>query len=159
MNIERYQYLFARLHTAKIKGKTAPHKAILLLAVMQLVEEDVITSSEIELSDLLINKFNSIWQEKLSEPSVFSCDISKPFFHLQHEPFWKLLEIEEINNEVVEELGLYQKKTMAAGYTVKSMRAKFRCAKIDNDLFEVFKDPDARTILQNLLIGKYLSYE
>ena len=39
------------LTTAKIAGRQAPHKAVLLLAVMDLVEADVITSPRIVLTE------------------------------------------------------------------------------------------------------------
>lgn len=161
MDIQHYLYHFAHLHTAKFKGKPAPHKAVLLLAVMNLVERGCICSSEIELTDELVEEFKRIWTEKLPVSCPFTCDISKPYFHMQHEPFWRLIEHDENYWMVAEELGLYteEKKTMPRGYTVTAMREKFRCAKIDDDLYDVLSDPDSRREIENLLVSKYLTCE
>ena len=40
-------------------GKPAPHKALLLLSVIDLVESGVIVDNHIDLSDILINTFNA----------------------------------------------------------------------------------------------------
>ena len=90
MDIKHYLYHFAHLNTAKHKGKPAPHKAVLLLAVMSLIERGSISTPEIELTDELVDEFKKIWTEKLPVSCPFSCDISKPYFHMQHEPFWRL---------------------------------------------------------------------
>lgn len=95
MDTKYYLYHFAHLHTAKLKGKPAPHKAVLLLAVMSLIERGSISTPEIELTDELVDEFKKIWTDKLPESCPFSCDISKPYFHMQHEPFWRLIEHDE----------------------------------------------------------------
>lgn len=161
MDIKYYLYHFAHLHTAKLKGRPAPHKAVLLLAVMSLIERGSISTPEIELTDELVDEFKKIWTEKLPTSCPFSCDISKPYFHMQHEPFWRLIEYDENYWMVAEELGLYaeEKKTMAKGYTVSAMREKFRCAKIDNELFDIFGDEACRNEIEKLLVSKYLTYE
>lgn len=161
MDAKYYLYHFAHLHTAKMKGKQAPHKAVLLLAVMNLVGRGSIKTSEIELTDELVEEFKRIWTEKLPLSCPFTCDISKPFFHMQHEPFWRLVEHDENYWMVAEELGLYteEKKTMPKGYSVNAMREKFRCAKIDGELYDILRNADNRKELENLLISKYLTYE
>lgn len=162
MDVKHYLYHFSHLHMAKLKGKLAPHKAVLLLAVMSLIERGTISSPEIELTDELVDEFKKIWEEKLPATCPFSCDISKPFFHMQHEPFWRLIEHDENYWMVAEELGLYseEKKTMAKGYTVSAMREKFRCAKIEGELYNIIRcNADDRKELENLLISKYLTYE
>ena len=92
--LKHYIEAFTSLHTAKVKGHRAPHKAVLLLAVIDLMEEGEITSPSIELSDNLDRKFNAIWRRYLGESYIFTPDITKPFFHMQHEAFWKLVEHE-----------------------------------------------------------------
>ena len=160
MDVKYYLYHFARLHTARYKGKAAPHKAVLLLAVINLVERGSISSPVVELSDELVNEFKSLWKEKLPPSCPFTCDISKPYFHMQHEPFWHLLEREEELNMVAEELGLYssETKTMAKAYTVNAMREKFQCARRDSNLLEIMQNADDRKQLEDLLITKYLTY-
>lgn len=161
MGVDYYLYHFARLHTARYKGKPAPHKAVLLIAVMRLVERGVIRSCEIELSDELVEEFKTVWAEKLPPSCPFSCSIGQPFFHMQHETFWRLQEHGEEYDMVAEELGLYnnQTKEMPSGYSVSAIRRKFRCAVIEQHLYEVISDADNRKVLEELLVAKYLTYD
>ena len=162
MDIKHYLYHFARLHTAKYKGKAAPHKAVLLLAVMSLIEQGEITSPDIELTDGLVECFKKIWNDKLPASCPFTCDIGKPFYHMQHEPFWRLVEHSEETNMVAEALGLYKNETkpLTPGrYGVKYLREQFRCARIDNELYELMKDAVARQEMKDLLVSMYLNYD
>lgn len=161
MSLEHYKYHFARLHTARHKGKPAPHKAVLLIAVLRLVERGVIRSVEIELTDELVSTFKDVWAEKLPVECPFSCSIGQPFFHMQHEPFWRLQEHGDDYDNIAEELGLYnnQKKDLPSGYSVGAIRRTFRCAVIDQQLFELIGDADNRKVLEDLLVAKYLTYD
>lgn len=58
--LRHYIETFSHFHTAKVKGHKAPHKAVLLLAIIDLVEEEVIVSPRIELPDELVDKFNKM---------------------------------------------------------------------------------------------------
>lgn len=51
MELRHYIDVFSSLHTAKVKGRKAPHKAVLLLAIIDLIEEEVILTPYIDLSD------------------------------------------------------------------------------------------------------------
>ena len=42
MELRHYIVAFSSLHTAKVKGHKAPHKAVLLLAIIDLIEEKLI---------------------------------------------------------------------------------------------------------------------
>ena len=50
-----YVNAFSNLHTAKMKGHKTPHKAVLLLAIIDLVEDGTIATPRIVLSDELID--------------------------------------------------------------------------------------------------------
>ena len=132
---------------------------MLLFAVMKLVERGSICNTEIELTDELVDEFKKIWKEKLPVSCPFTCDISKPYFHMQHEPFWHLLERDDEHNMVAKELGLNsaETKTMAKAYSVNAMREKFRCSVIDRELLDIMLCKDGRKQLEDLLITKYLS--
>ena len=60
MELRHYIDAFSSLHTAKVKGHKAPHKAVLLLAIIDLVEENMILSPYIRLTDRLNEKFNAV---------------------------------------------------------------------------------------------------
>ena len=50
---------FSNLHRNKLKGEIAPHKPIMLLSVMDLIEAGFITSNKIEFSEMLEERFKS----------------------------------------------------------------------------------------------------
>lgn len=159
----RYIEAFSSLHTAKVKGLKAPHKAVLLLAVIDLVEENVITGPEIKLTDQLVEKFDAIWRRYLGMSSIFTPDICKPYFHMQHEPFWKLVEKYDTEAMIAAEDEAWyeskkEKKTLPSGrYSLKAMRETFEYAEIDDRLFEIQLNADARAMLRVVLINTYLS--
>ena len=56
-----YIEYFTLLRTNTQKGVKAPHKAIMLLSVIDLVEYGVITSNQIEFSERLEQQFQHNW--------------------------------------------------------------------------------------------------
>lgn len=162
-SLKDYIEVFTHLHTAKVKGHKAPHKAILLLSIIDLIECKVIRYPQIELTDELIDKFNCIWKRYLGESSIFTRDITKPYFHMQHEPFWKLVEKYDIDAMLVAEDEPWskekqEKKNLPSGsYSVKSMRNAFEFAEIDDTLFILLQNADARAMLRVVLINEYLT--
>ena len=89
-NLDKYSECFANLRTEKKLGLPAPHKAVLLLSVMELVEAGVITGNRIELSERLEKTFLKLWKRYVGTSVVFQAKVATPFWHLQNEPFWNL---------------------------------------------------------------------
>ncbi len=156
-NISFYIDSFHRLKRAKMKGMKAPHKPLLLLAIMKLIEDGVITDNRVELSDALIRQFNQLWKEyvddgcrqenvmlcedlqlDISRKYPFKCSIENPFFYMQFEPFWELIKSDS-----------YVKRT---NYSQKGLRRCFLYARIDQQLFELMQDVNSRDILRNVLL-------
>lgn len=158
-DLNYYIFHFSHLHTARYKGKAAPHKAVLLLSVIELIEDGRIESNRIELSDILIEKFYDIWNRYKGATSVFTPDIGKPFFHMQHEPFWNLIEHGEDNSGLIGLLGLprmAKKLPSNNKYSVKSLRESFCYAEINKGLLSLIKEREYSIKLKNTLINTYL---
>lgn len=162
--LQRYIKAFSSLHTNVHKGHKAPHKAVLLLAIMELIEQGEIVSPRIKLSDQLNDMFHTIWRRYIGSSAIFTPDIGKPFFHMQHESFWKLVDKTEDANEirVVAEpcpfVSTTKKKQVLSGsYALNSLRESFAYAEIDLSLFERLQQADHRAVLRTLLIDRYLS--
>lgn len=162
-DIQKYTEMFLTLHTAKVKGQRAPHKAILLLTIIDLVEKGIITSSHIELSEELVDGFNETWKRYLGLSTIFTPDIAKPFFHMQHESFWRLVEYEEACSMMVAEESpwidqIKEKKPLLKGsYSLKAMRQTFAYAEIDVNLFVLLKNAETRALFRTILIKEYLT--
>ena len=82
---------FSSLHTALKLGKPAPHKALLLLSVIDLVERGIIIDNHIELSNILVKTFNANAKKFYANSPIFKPKVPKPYFHMQHKPFWHLV--------------------------------------------------------------------
>lgn len=147
--LNKYISLFCSLHTNKQKGMPAPHKAVLLLSVIDMIEASVIRSNEIELSERLEQCFKHNWDRYIGRSVIFAPKIGTPFFHLHSEPFWTLLPF--IGGEETIE-------TLRKGnpYATGTMRKYFRCAKIDCELFDLLRDEDVRAKLRTTLIATYI---
>lgn len=163
MELRHYIDAFSSLHTAKVKGYKAPHKAVLLLAIIDLIEEEVILTPYIDLSDGLKEKFDALWRRYLGTSSIFTPDICKPYFHMQHEPFWRLVEVNEADYGMAAEPNLWvaskkeRKDLPKESYSIEAMRRAFAYAEIDGMLFHLLQDSDARAMLRVVLINTYLA--
>lgn len=137
--METVKIWLSTLNTSKRAGKKAPHKAILLLSIMELVEEGFIDNNKIELSDMLIDKFDEIWSRFVKD-ITFNCNITAPYWHMRSEPFWRII-AREGRAPNPSSLKSLQEDTIAC---------------IDNKLFRFFQDPDKRTAIKEILLRNYL---
>lgn len=82
---------------------------------------------------------------------------------MQYEPFWRLVEHNEVQEKIVaEDLPLVkakkEKKDLPSGsYSVSAMRRAFAYAEIDGMLYELLRNADARAMLRVVLINEYLT--
>ena len=80
----------SNLNRNKFKGCYAPHKAVMIMAIMALVESGHISSNVIHLDKELKDKFKEVWQKVVPEGSPFKCEYRNPFTYMDSEPFWDL---------------------------------------------------------------------
>lgn len=80
----------SNLNRNKYKGCYAPHKAVMIMAIMELVESGHISSNIIHLDKELKDKFKEVWQMVVPEGSPFKCEYRNPFTYMDSEPFWDL---------------------------------------------------------------------
>lgn len=126
-----------------MRGLVAPHKPLLLLAIMDLIEDDIIQSPQIELNDALETAFKWNFECYAINITHFKPVIGTPFYHMSYEPFWNL---------VSKVPGITPNTT-----AVSTLRRHYKYAEIDQELFEQMKDPDARHHLREVLIKSYLN--
>ena len=77
--MEEYIRLLSSLNTAKIAGKNAPHKAVLLLAIMDLVDAGSIDSPKIVLTEKLEAAFTRVWKRYIGSSPIFTPKVATPF--------------------------------------------------------------------------------
>lgn len=149
MTMDQYIGYFATLHTNTQKGVKAPHKAIMLLSVIDLVEYGVITSNQIEFSERLEQQFQHNWSRYVGQSDVFQPRVGTPFWHLNNEPFWRLVPYEGGDEAIVMHL---QGNPYAPGTT----RKLIHYTEIDKNLFELLQNETNRAKLRVTLIKHYL---
>ena len=144
-----FEKYFLSLNTNTQKGVKAPHKTIMLLSIIDLVEYGVITSNQIEFSERLEQQFQHNWLRYVGQSDVFQPRVGTPFWHLNNEPFWRLVPYEGGDEAIAMHL---QGNPYAPGTT----RKLIRYAEIDKELFELLQNETNRAKLRVTLIKHYL---
>ena len=138
--LQNYINLFQNLHVNKQKGKCAPHKAVMLISVMELIGEGCIKSNQIEFSEELEGRFKRNWQRYVGESDIFKPNAGTPFWHLKSEPFWTLVPF--IGGEDRIEF-LKQSNPYSPG----TIRQNIKYAVIDKQLFMLMQNSVTRESL------------
>lgn len=144
-DFEYYKDCFSSLHTMKKAGKQAPHKALLLLSVIDLVERGIITDNHITLNEELIKHFKLNTKRLLGDSIIFHPTVNYPYYHLHSEPFWKLVSKPNSNIGGI------------TNYSLTNLRKNIAYAQIDDELFNLLKDQSVRAKLRVVLIATYLN--
>lgn len=146
-----------RMNRAVMKGYHAPHKPVLLLTIMELMEKGMITDNRIMLNDFLCDEFKRLWkilvdgeqdmgvimvaeglELTLSHKYPFKCNIANPYYHMQHEPFWRLKKSADWKE--------------GSSVTLSSLRKWYEYAELDEELFEMMKTGASREAIRRTLI-------
>ncbi len=75
----------------KYRGQVVPHKAMMLIAVMEETTNGHITNGFVPHNDRMVKAFEYAWRRYVGASSVFNPAFATPFFHLSNEQFWKLM--------------------------------------------------------------------
>lgn len=141
-----YARKFANLRVYRAHGIAAPHKPILLLSVLTLIEQGLLLHNRILLSAELIAAFLKLWSKLGSESH--NADIGMPFFHLRGDGFWHFKP-----NPGFEALLSSGAKVRAVGV----LRQALEYAYLDEELFEILQNPQERSILTRVLIDSWFT--
>ncbi|WP_321997498.1 HNH endonuclease [Draconibacterium orientale] len=134
------------LNQGVTKYGKAPHKPILLLAVIDSFEEGEVFENWIEITDALVQHFLDNWDALVKTPHVAT--FALPFFHLKNEKgqFWKLITYPG------REIPTTKSKS------IKSYRALTEtvcAATLSDELFIALSDPIKREELKGAILDKY----
>lgn len=144
-DLPKYLYQFSHLRR-DLKFGGAPHKPILLLAVLELIRKGEIYHNRIEITPELVLEFKTIWSKLVVTPHT--ANFSLPFFHMKSEPFWRLvtnagMTIPVTSSNSIKSLGALKESVVFA--------------EIDKDLFELLKDPVSHVVMEEALLDQYFS--
>jgi putative restriction endonuclease len=142
-----YSIKFSRLRVDRSRG-IAPHKPILVLSVIHLIQGGRITENRIKLSKELIATFEEIWSYLGSD--IHNPDISRPFFHLRGDKFWHHIANPGFRKVVASKIKLK---------TLEEVRNAIKYAHVDDALFELLQNPKSRESLTNILVQRWFKHK
>lgn len=154
-DLDGYVRRFSKLRTdrSRYKGfertqERAPHKPLLLLAVIAQFEQGTITSNLIELTPDLSDAFRSYWYRVM--PPDTDGRVVYPFFHLKSDGFWHL--IPRPGKEAI----LQSKRAIRS---VGELNEVVGGVQLDDALFELLQHPENRNVLTTTLLQGYFAEE
>ena len=155
MMLEAYIAKFSKLRSDRVPGRwglltnnRAPHKPLLLLAVLDQFADGAVTSNLIEASPDLGELFTLYWARVM--PPDQRGIMTLPFFHLQGGGFWHLLPKPG------------KADYLAAVRQIRSMSDLQDAAigaRLDEDLYALLQIEASRDVLRRVLIETYFSPE
>lgn len=126
----------SNLNRNKYKGCYAPHKAVMIMAIMELVESGHISSNVIHLDKKLKEKFKEVWQKVVPVGSPFKCEYRNPFTYMDSEPFWNLSTDKDkafISREAFYAFSHNESRTAIKDYLVRSIKYDTISEQYNND--------------------------
>lgn len=125
----------------------APHKPLLLLAILDLIAEGTISSNFIELTLELGELFNLYWVKVLPMGRRRG-NIALPFWFLKSDKFWHLVSRPGYETFL---------KTVSRIDTVSKLQETILGAKLDEELFGLLTIGESRELLRAVLIESYFA--
>lgn len=144
-SLSYYLHKIERLRVDRTHELPAPHKPLLLLAVLDLIERGEITGNRVEISPLLVETYLNYWKHiSVGQPRLFN-----PFPRLRTSGFWHL------------HARAGQEAALAATRGFQSMSHLTKlvaCASLDPELFMLLQRPEAREVVRQTIIETHLSH-
>ncbi|MBW4659915.1 MAG: HNH endonuclease [Drouetiella hepatica Uher 2000/2452] len=141
-----YVKKFSKLRVDRAHGSVAPHKPILLLSVIELLQQGEIQQNQIFLSAELISTFLKYWTHLGSD--IHRSDIALPFYHLTGDGFWHLSPNPGFESTIAAKVKL---KSLTA------LRNAVNYAFLDDDLFNLLYDSESRSYLITAIVQEWFS--
>jgi putative restriction endonuclease len=144
--LSRYEDAFSDLNVGRSRGHEKPHKPIMLLAVMDLIESGRIRENQIEFEPGLLGRFKAYFDIVKSVNDSLTPLL--PFFHLRGDKFWH-------HHPRPGQESTYQALSNPGG------KGKFLGvvdhAYLDDALFQLLCDPDTREQLRQTIVSRYFA--
>ncbi len=146
-----YIEAFRNLKTNQKYSRKSPHKAILLLTIIEMIENNLLSENEIKYDETLKRVYVTIWNRCLPEEESFIPTAYFPFWHMQSEEFWHIVPIR----------GREDIMTLLRDSNVKPSEAKLadcvQYARLDDDLYFLMTMSSGRSALKKVLLETYTS--
>lgn len=138
-----YSTKFQKIRVDRSYG-IAPHKPILLLSVIQLIEYQKLKNNRIYLQKDLFERFQENWRYLGSQKH--NPDAFRPFFHLRGDRFWHHIHNPGFRKIIASKIKLS---------TLAEVQKVIKYAYVDDALFELLQNPISRNSLTSILVNKW----
>ena len=144
-SLRRYLQRFASLHVHKNAQRgTAPHKPVLLLALLDSIEKGTIRENRVELTPELVATFRQWWR-LLVPQGGWQERIVYPFRYLVAEGFWELVRYGQPVATTV----------LGDPTTIRQLMESIEYGRFAPDLWMLLPTQEARTLLRETLLTTY----
>ena len=127
-----------------------PHKPILLLSIIDLLDRGVIRKNEIPLSEELVETFKryfDVVRKQNDQPTI-----QNPYFHLSGDGFWRLV-------PAPRQPEIYRAGEVSGAPSVAQLRRSVAFGKFDGKLWDLLKQDYSRHQLREAIISRYFPDE
>lgn len=136
-----------RLKRANTKYGKAPHKPVLLISIIELIDKDIITENRVHVDTDLVGAFQENW--RLLVNTLNSPDFTLPFYHLQSEKlqgnhYWFLQP--NPGCQINAHIG-----------SVTTLAAVLNYGYFSDEVFLLLMDADSRRIINAVLLDTYFA--
>ena len=140
-----------KLNTNNKYCRKSPHKAILLLTVIEMYETNALSENMIPYDEALKHRFQTVWDKVFEGETHFHPDAYLPYWYMQTEDFW----------HIVPYKGQEDILTLMRDNNIKPSETKIKdCVKyaeLDNDLFFLMTLKSGRSSLKKALLETYFN--
>lgn len=144
-----YVEVFRNLKTNNKYGRKSPHKAVLMLTVIELFENNVLSENVIYYDDTLKSMFLKVWNRVLPDEPLFHPEAYLPFWYLQTDSFWHIVPVR----------GKEDILSLMRDANIKPSEAKLidsvKYAELDDDLYFLMTITSGRSSLKRVLLETY----
>ncbi len=144
-DVSKYILKLSSLKVDRSHGAPAPHKAILLISVLQFLLEGRLRDNRISITPELVARFKDNWRA-LVEGDRFTPNFSLPFYHLRSEGFWHL---KTLPGSAVPTTSSHSVKSLVA------LKNAVAYASLDEPLFRAAAQPQTCRLLISALLQTY----
>lgn len=140
---------FKNLRTNNKYGRKSPHKAVMMLTVIEMYEKNILTENKICYDDTLKSMFLTMWNRVLPEEPLFHPEAYLPFWYLQNDSFWHIVPIR--GKEDI--LSLMRDNNVKP--SEKKLTESVKYAELDDDLYFLMTLSSGRSSLKRALLETY----
>lgn len=143
--LAKYSRLFESLKSRENSNEYAIQKALLIIAIGNLVQSNKLCTNEVMLNNDLLTEFADVCIDNVGTASSYN--IAIPYYYMSEEPFWSLIPKEWVVREEREEEEI----------TFDYIERTYSGSVIDHDLYELLSSEDDFASLKKILVDNVIN--